>query len=284
VNPRVGICGEIEPVAEKDRKSVMVIGGGPAGMMAAQTLKKRGHEVTLYEKSDRLGGLLNDATLVPFKNYMKDYLEWDIRQTMKCGAKIVLGTEVTVELVEQENPDAVIVATGSVYVCPPIQGIEKENVLAVRKADAHPEQTGERVVVCGGGITGLECALALAMEGKKVTVVDQIPRESFVMEMPIFNKADLLGRLEDHHVELIGSETIQAFTDEGLQTKDSEGKMHLYPAETYVNALGVKPDQQLGLALLSRFGTDVHMVGDCVSRGRNYYIANHEGYDAAMRI
>jgi 2,4-dienoyl-CoA reductase-like NADH-dependent reductase (Old Yellow Enzyme family)/thioredoxin reductase len=284
VNPRVGICGEIEPVAEKDRKSVMVIGGGPAGMMAAQTLKKRGHEVTLYEKSDRLGGLLNDATLVPFKNYMKDYLEWDIRQTMKCGAKIVLGKEVTVELVEQENPDAVIVATGSVYVCPPIPGIERENVLAVRKADAHPEQTGERVVVCGGGITGLECALALAMEGKKVTVVDQIPRESFVMEMPIFNKADLLGRLEDHHVELIGSETIQAFSDEGLQTKDSEGKMHLYPADTYVNALGVKPDQQLGLALLSRFGTDVHMVGDCVSRGRNYYIANHEGYDAAMRI
>ena len=66
----------------------MVIGGGPAGMMAAQTLVQRGHSVKLYEKSDRLGGLLNDACLVPFKTLMREYLDWDIRETGKCGAEI----------------------------------------------------------------------------------------------------------------------------------------------------------------------------------------------------
>lgn len=284
VNPRVGISGEIEKIDEKDRKHVMVIGGGPAGMMAAQTLMKRGHTCTLYEKEGRLGGLLNDATLVPFKNYMRDYLDWDIRQTNKCGAKIVLGTEVTAELVEQENPDAVIVATGSVYLHPPITGIDHKKVLAVRDVDAHLVKTGEKVVVCGGGITGLECALALSMEDKKVTVIDMIPREAFVSEMPVFNKADLIGQLEDAGVELIGERRILEFCDDGVRTADSQGKEYLYAADSYVNALGVVPDNQLGMELLERFGTDVYLVGDCVAKGRNYYIANHEGYDAAMRI
>ena len=87
INPRCGVSGEIQPVEEKDRKHVLVIGGGPAGMMAAQTLVKRGHTATLWEKSDRLGGLLIDASAVPFKQLMREYLEWDIKQTMSCGAK-----------------------------------------------------------------------------------------------------------------------------------------------------------------------------------------------------
>ena len=128
--------------------------------MAAQTLVQRGHSVKLYEKSDRLGGLLNDACLVPFKTLMREYLDWDIRETGKCGADILLNTEVTEDFIEKENPDAIIVATGSVYVQPPIPGIE--NALSVRAVDAHEVETGENVVVCGGGITGLECALTLA--------------------------------------------------------------------------------------------------------------------------
>ena len=157
-------------------------------------------------------------------------------------------------------------------------------MLAVRDVDAHLVKTGEKVVVCGGGITGLECALALSMEDKKVTVIDMIPREAFVSEMPVFNKADLIGQLEDAGVELIGERRILEFCDDGVRTADSQGKEYLYAADSYVNALGVVPDNQLGMELLERFGTDVYLVGDCVAKGRNYYIANHEGYDAAMRI
>ena len=282
INPRCGIYGEIEKVPESDRKNVMVIGGGPAGMMAAQILEQRGHRASLYEKSDRLGGLLNDASLVPFKQLMREYVDWDIRETMECGAAIYLNTEVTEELIEKENPDAIIVATGSVYMTPPIPGIE--NALAVRDVDAHTVETGDSVVVCGGGITGLECALALALEGKTVTVVDMLPRESFVMEMPIFNKADLLAQLEEKGVKLYGSQRIQAI-ENGVKTLDADGGEQFFKADSVVNALGVKPDDGLGKLLLSKYGSDqVIMVGDCTARGGTYYRANHEAYNAAMRI
>ena len=283
INPRCGVSGQIQPVSENERKKVMVIGGGPAGMMAAQTLVQRGHSVKLYEKSYRLGGLLNDACLVPFKTLMREYLDWDIRETGKCGAEILLNTEVTEDLIEKENPDAIIVATGSVYVQPPIPGIE--NALSVRSVDAHEVETGENVVVCGGGITGLECALALAKEGKSVTVVDQLKREDFIMEMPIFNKADLLDQLENLNVALIGGQRIQAVKD-GVETVDTvTGEKHFYPADSVVNALGVKPDDSLGKALLAKYGSaDVILVGDCTAKGGTYYRANHEAYYAAMRI
>lgn len=283
INPRCGVSGQIQPVSENERKKVMVIGGGPAGMMAAQTLVQRGHSVKLYEKSYRLGGLLNDACLVPFKTLMREYLDWDIRETGKCGAEILLNTEVTEDLIEKENPDAIIVATGSVYIQPPIPGIE--NALSVRAVDAHEVETGENVVVCGGGITGLECALTLAKEGKSVTVVDQLKREDFIMEMPIFNKADLLDQLENLNVALIGGQRIQALKD-GVETVDTvTGEKHFYPADSVVNALGVKPDDSLGKVLLAKYGSaDVIMVGDCTARGGTYYRANHEAYYAAMRI
>ena len=283
INPRCGIAGEIEQLPVAERKNVMVIGGGPAGMMAAQTLIKRGHTVTLYEKADKLGGLLIDASMVPFKQLMREYLDWDIKETLNCGAKIVLNTAVTESLIEQEDPDAIIVATGSVYVNPPIPGMD--SALAVRDVDSHAVEPGQNVVVCGGGITGLECALALAQEGKTVTVVDMLPRENFVMEMPIFNKADLLAQLEEKGVQLIGSQKIQSI-DGGVHTLDADsGEAHFYAADSVVNALGVKPDNTLGMALLAKYGShQVVMVGDCTARGGNYYRANHEAYNAAMRI
>jgi 2,4-dienoyl-CoA reductase-like NADH-dependent reductase (Old Yellow Enzyme family)/NADPH-dependent 2,4-dienoyl-CoA reductase/sulfur reductase-like enzyme len=282
VNPRCGISGDIVPVPPEERKRVMVIGGGPAGMMAAQTLTARGHQATLYEKSDKLGGLLNDACLVPFKGLMREYVDWDIRATYACGARVVLNTEVTEALVEEADPDAIIVATGSVYVNPPIPGLD--SALAVREVDGHQVETGKNVVVCGGGITGLECALALCQEGKQVTVVDQLPTEQFVSEMPIFNKADLLAQLEEGGVILQGSQTITS-VDGGVHTVDSQGEEHFFPADSVVNALGVKPEDKLGKALLTKYGSvDVIMVGDCTATGGNYYRANHEAYDAAMRI
>ena len=92
INPRCGVSGQIQPVSENERKKVMVIGGGPAGMMAAQTLVQRGHSVKLYEKSDRLGGLLNDACLVPFKTLMREYLDWvhELHEIF-CGAFFVIN-------------------------------------------------------------------------------------------------------------------------------------------------------------------------------------------------
>lgn len=203
---------------------------------------------------------------------------------MECGAKICLNTVVTEALVASENPDAVIVATGSSYLKPPIPGMDHPKVKAVRDVDGKTVDVGDTVVVCGAGLSGVECALGLAQEGKTVTVIDMIPAEDFCATMPIFNKADLFDQLEKGGVKLVGSVKIKAFTDAGVEAIDSDGNDVLFAGDSYVNALGVAPDNKLGLALMAKYGTDVYMIGDCAGKGRNYMDANQEGYHAAMQI
>ena len=129
-----------------------------------------------------------------------------------------------------------------------------------------------------------ECALALALEGKTVTVVDMLPRDQFVTEMPIFNKADLMAQLEEKGVKLYGSRKIQSI-ENGVHTLDADGNEQFFPADSVVNALGVKPDDALGKKLLAKYGSgQVILVGDCTAKGGTYYRANHEAYHAAMRI
>ena len=285
INPMLGKDIDLSKlVAPGEEKHVMVIGGGPGGMMAAQTLREMGHRVSLYEKSDRLGGLLNDATVASFKEYMRLYLQWDIRQTVQCGAEIHLNTEVTPELVEQVNPDAVIVASGSTYVHPNIPGITLEKVKTVSDVENHRVPVGEQVVVCGGGIVGLECAVMLGMEGKQVTVVDQIPLEKFADGMPVFNHIELNHQLEKYGVSLVGGQRITACGENGVETVDASGEKRQFAGDTYVLALGVKPDNRLAQQLLSTYAEGVYVVGDCVSTGRVLADANQEAFHAAIRI
>ena len=285
INPMLGRDIDLSKLVEPGQeKHVMVIGGGPGGMMAAQTLRAMGHRVSLYEKSHRLGGLLNDATVASFKEYMRLYLQWDIRQTMQCGAEIHLDTEVTPELVEQVNPDAVIVASGSTYVSPNIPGIEMDKVKTVSDVENHRVPVGENVVVCGGGIVGLECAVMLGMEGKKVTVIDQIPLEKFADGMPVFNHIELNYQLEKYGVTLVGGQKITSFGENGVETVDASGEKQTFAGDTYVLALGVKPDNRLAQQLLSAYAEGVYVVGDCVSTGRLLADANQEAFHAAIRI
>ena len=285
INPMLGKDVDLGSLVKPgEEKHVMVIGGGPGGMMAAQTLRKMGHRVSLYEKSHRLGGLLNDATVAPFKEYMRLYLQWDIQETMRCGAEIHFNTEVTPELVEQVQPDAVIVATGSTYVHPPIPGIDGEKVKTVSDVENHRVDVGKRVVVCGGGIVGMECAVMLGMEGKQVTVIDQIPLEKFADGMPVFNHIELNHQLEKYGVQLVGGQKIQSFGEDGVRTVGADGTESVFAGDTYVLALGVKPDNKLAQELLSRYAEGVYVVGDCVSTGRLLADANQEAFHAAIRI
>ena len=285
INPMLGKDIDLSKLVEPGHeKHVMVIGGGPGGMMAAQTLCAMGHRVSLYEKSHQLGGLLNDATVASFKEYMRLYLQWDIRQTMQCGAEIHLDTEVTPDLVEQVNPDAVIVASGSTYVHPNIPGIDMDKVKTVSDVENHRVPVGENVVVCGGGIVGLECAVMLGMEGKKVTVIDQIPLEKFADGMPVFNHIELNYQLEKYGVTRMGGQKITSFGENGVETVDASGEKQTFAGDAYVLALGVKPDNRLAQQLLSAYAEGVYVVGDCVSTGRLLADANQEAFHAAIRI
>ena len=211
-------------------------------------------------------------------------LEMMARTARENGAEIHLDTEVTPELVEQVNPDAVIVASGSTYVHPNIPGIEMDKVKTVSDVENHRVPVGENVVVCGGGIVGLECAVMLGMEGKKVTVIDQIPLEKFADGMPVFNHIELNYQLEKYGVTLVGGQKITSFGENGVETVDASGEKQTFAGDTYVLALGVKPDNRLAQQLLSAYAEGVYVVGDCVSTGRLLADANQEAFHAAIRI
>ncbi len=285
INPELGFeNSRAVLLPEAERKRVMVVGGGPAGMMAAQTLRRRGHEVTLYEKTDRLGGLINDASALPFKEYMRLYLDWDIRQTEKCGAKLVFNTEVTPELVERENPDAVIVAAGSRYWQPDIPGIDGEKVMYIADVDHGRAEPGKSVVICGGGMAGMECAVYLSEQGRDVTIIDMIPTEAFGGTNAGFNSVEIDYRLNRQGVKRFGGRRITAFTPEGVRTVDSAGREYVYPADNYIIAMGVRPEDGLARTLQGLYAGGVYVVGDCAGTGRLIADANHDAYNAAMMI
>lgn len=285
VNPEMGKDMDIDGIIPPGRaKNVMVIGGGPGGMTAAQTLQRMGHKATLYEKSDRLGGLMNDATAAPFKEYMRLYKDWSIKETENSGAKIVYNTEVTPELVEKENPDAVIVATGSNYIRPNVTGIGSASVKTVSDVENHRVEVGENVVVCGGGVVGLECAIMLGMEGRKVTVIDMIPTERFGEALAVFNHIEVMYQLEKYGVKLEGDRRVISFSENSVTTVDSRGNTHTYGGYSFVLAMGVVPERSLADELLSRYAQGVYVVGDCCGTGRVIGDANQEAFHAARRI
>lgn len=171
VNPEAGythlLSGGVS--ACKTIKKTAVIGGGPAGIRAALLASKQGHEVTLFEKSDRLGGQLNCAAYPEFKWPLNDYREWLIREIEKSPVDVRLGTEATEE--KLKGFDAIIAAPGSVPALIPVPGADSDKVWTVDDVYGNEDKLGKRVVVVGGSGSGRETALYLAECGHQVTML-----------------------------------------------------------------------------------------------------------------
>ena len=283
INPSLGFEQDIRALPAPDSpKKVLVVGGGPAGITAATTARARGHQVILCEQSDRLGGLLVDAAAPGCKGYMKDYLAWLIRSVEQADVEIRLNTPVTEEMIEAMAPDAVVVATGSEYLRPNIPGIDLENVVMLHDAEQDHRRLGKKILVCGGGSAGLECALSLQREGHSVTVADLLPEEGFASGMPYFPRLDLLQCLKAEGVTLLPEHRILRFTESGAVLAAGDGEK-LVAADTCVIALGVKPRQDLLHQLRAKYAQGVIPVGDCEG-GSNIYDATHTAYFGALSI
>ena len=282
-NPMLGRefeLGEIRPSISP--KKVIVVGGGVAGCMAAKTLVQRGHDVTLIEKGDKLGGKLHEISCLSFKFDMRRHLDWLMRSTMKCGAEILLNTEATVESIMAMEPDAVFVATGSNRLMPPIPGIDRANVHHVLDVDTGRVSVGGTVVVCGGGLSGMESALELSNEGKKVTVVDMIPVEEFARDHSPSPRGMLLQLLEKNGVKLIGSSRVTAFTDEGVVIEDHNWHKTVLPCDDVVAAFGMRKNDAL-LGALREVMPEVYAVGDC-NEVKNIKNANQIAFNLALDL
>ena len=283
-NPRLGRESEIpeELPYAKHKKRVVVVGGGVAGCMAAKTLVERGHDVTLIEKGDKLGGRLHEISCLSFKFDMRRHLQWLMSSTMECGAKIMLNTEATPEIIMGLKPDVVFVATGAERLSLPIPGIDRENVHHVLDVDTGRAAVGERVVVCGGGLSGTESALQLAMDGKKVTVVDMPPVEQFAKDHSPAPRGMLLQLLEKYGVELIGSVRVCGIDDDGVAVMAQGGTRTIIPCDDVVAAFGMRKNDAL-LKQLRELMPDVIAVGDC-NVVKNIKNANQVAFNMALEV
>ena len=280
VNAQAGREYECPIIPTETKKRVVVVGGGAAGMEAARVAALRGHEVTLLEKDNRLGGQLLLASLPPYKGILAELVDYFRVQMERLGIKVELGREATVETVLSAKPNAVVVATGATRAVPDLPGIEIEKVVDAADVLTGKAAVGDEMVIIGGGIIGCETAEFLAAQGKKVTVVEMLDNLATGMERT--HRQFLLQRLDGRGVNLMVRTEAQAVAGDGVLVRMADGKERTLAADTVVLAIGVSPNQQLYQALRGKVG-EIYQVGDCVEP-RHIFEAISEGFLAGQVI
>ena len=264
------------------RKSVVVVGGGVAGMEAARTCVMRGHRVTLLEKGDELGGHLISGGAHDFKGEVRELNLWYQGELDDWGVDVRMGVEATPELVDGLAPDAVILASGSSAVMPPIPGIDHPKTLGCIDALLHEERVGRRVVVVGGGLVGCEISLDLVNKGHDVTIVEALPQIlGSGPAVPLPNAMYLRDAFVHHGTPVLTDTRISSVTDAGAVVQGPDGVRTL-PADTVVIVVGFKPNPSMAPDLRGH-GYEVFEIGDGRHVG-NILTAIWDAYEVAHTI
>jgi len=284
VNPTIGRELQLKWLETpfSGKKKVVIVGGGPAGMEAAITARKRGHEVILLEKSDRLGGALKFSDQVWFKKPLNNFMNYLIYQTKKSGVDICLNVEATPEMVKDLQPDVVMAAVGAAPILPRIPGIDNKKVMFttdIYHKVAAGEDVGEKIVVLGGDDIGCETAEFLCDRyGKHVEIVE-LSKAIASNSHPAAAKT-LIDRVNEHAVVHLKTECI-GINDEGMIIRDKDGEHQIY-ADTICISIGMRPES----AKAEQFrdcAEEFFLIGDC-QRPSSVRLAVRTGYDAAIQI
>jgi NADPH-dependent 2,4-dienoyl-CoA reductase/sulfur reductase-like enzyme len=269
--------------APKRKKKVVVVGGGPAGLEAARTLAERGHAVALFEKASQLGGLLRRATKSPLKADLRKYLDWSIHMTRRHKSiSLRIGTEATLELIAEERADALILAMGGAPVIPKLTFQDASKVLWVGDVDSDRVQVGNNVLIAGAGLTGCEAALKFLQSGKKVTLIDALPREKLGAGSLPINAYALFNILAENNVDLrTQTKLVDVTQDHAIVVSD--GKEEGLAFDTVVLSLGTKVDTE-SINRLRPSVAECYIVGDCNGRSDTVWNATTSAFDAAMAI
>lgn len=263
-------------------KKVVVVGGGVGGMEAARTSALRGYRVTLFEKSDHLGGHIVEAGAHDFKSEIKKLNTWYQRELEDLKVNVKLEHEPCINCIKKEEPDYIVLATGSDVSAPRIPGLDK----AVSSLDAidHPELLGDKVVIIGGGLVGCEIALDEANHGKDVTVVEAL---SDIMAAggagaPYPNKQMICDLFEAKDVKVLTDTKLVEVTEEGAIVEKADGTKELLQCDTVISAMGFRPTPNLKEEW-KELGVPMAEIGDATGAG-TILKAIWDAYDVANSI
>jgi 2,4-dienoyl-CoA reductase-like NADH-dependent reductase (Old Yellow Enzyme family)/thioredoxin reductase len=260
VNPTVGREREMTLTPAPRSKKVLVIGGGPGGMEAARVAALRGHEVYLYEKGEKLGGQFNLAATPPCKQDITKAINYLSIQIKKVGVKIILGKEVTEELIDELQPEAVVIATGGVPLIPDIPGTQQERVATAFDILDGKLRPGRRILVIGGGMVGCETADFLGqLRGREVTLVEAFPE--IARDVGDATRHFLLQRLAQENVRIITSALVKRITEDGVILERNDSEERLSSFDTIILALGVVPLNNLASRIQAKV-KEMYVIGD----------------------
>ncbi len=278
LNPTIGREEEYSTAPlPAEKKKVLVVGGGVAGMQAAITAAKRGHSVSLYEKSDRLGGVLLCEEKVPFKVHLAEYLARQARRLEEYGVEVHLGHALTPAEAEALGADVIVAALGSRAAKKPIPGLE--TALEVTEAYAAPEKLGRRVLILGGGMAGTELAIYLHSLGREAVVLEAEKSLNFANNS--CHRSAVTEQLRKRGIEVRTDTRVESVSGGSVLCRGPEGELTL-AGDSVVDALGRDPLQEEAAA----FGLCApvfYPIGDCLTV-KNIYEANRLGFNVAMDI
>jgi NADPH-dependent 2,4-dienoyl-CoA reductase/sulfur reductase-like enzyme len=276
-----GFYPELYPMP-KAGKRVLVIGGGVGGMQAAITAVQRGHTVTLIEKQALLGGTINFTDLDEDKIDLRNFKNLLIREVKESGAKILLNTGLSKDIIDSEKPDVILAAVGAYPIVPKIPGIE--TAIGALDVYTHLEKIGKNVVMLGGGLVGAEVGLFLANENRHVTVVEM--QAMMAYETLGYYRNALLTEMDKRNIEQRLNTKCLAIEKNGVRVAelDKDGKESFIPADTCVFSFGMKPNEKSLDEIRAIAGSiPVIALGDCQQVGK-LGDAVRAGHIAALQI
>ncbi len=263
------------------RKTVVVVGAGPAGLTAARECAKRGYKTVLLEKEAVAGGQLNLAKMPPHKDMMYWAIEDLETQAKLAGVEIKYGVNVTREVLASYKPYGIILATGGTSAKPPIPGSDKPTVCTTTDIlNGKVKVTGKNVAVIGSGMTGLETSALLVEGGNKITIVEMA--DSVAPGLWCQHRFDVVPGLEKAGTKFITGNKLVEIQDGAVIIEDKKGNKQTVPADNVVLSLGVKPVNNL-LEDAKAVAKKVEIVGDAKKPGK-IYTGTREAFQAAIKI
>lgn len=281
LNPRTDREYEYKLVPAQQKKKVFVAGGGPAGAEAAIVLAQRGHDVELFEKSDRTGGMFTLAAVPPWKGEISSFIQWQAQRMERDGVKIHLNTALTKEIVEKEKPDTVVIAMGSNPIKLRLPGADLPFVHCATEALSGAADCQGKIAIIGGGLIGGETANFLATHGNDVTIIELTPQ---ILADEVGNwKRFLVKSLEDHNVKVHVNTSVKSISEDGTVIADKDGKeTEIGKFDHVLFAAGMRAVKGLEQEI-EGLGCEIKFVGDSVKPG-NALFAIENGYRTALDI